>query len=62
MKQPPGVILLIPSAREFDRGLRRGIVEYAQVHGPWTFHEEAPPYLQSLTRRQHLQNMRKWNA
>ena len=56
------MILLIPAAREFDRGFRRGIVEYAQVHGPWTFHEEAPPYLQSLTRRQHLQNMRKWKA
>ena len=29
MKPPQGAILLIPPAREFDRGLRRGIVEYA---------------------------------
>jgi len=62
MRQPHGVILLIPSAREFDRGLRRGIVEYAHAHGPWVFHEEAPPYLQSLPLRQRLRNMSRWNA
>lgn len=62
MKPPPGVILLIPSAREFDRGLRRGVFEYARAHGPWVFHEEAPPYLQNLSPRQRLRNMAKWNA
>jgi LacI family transcriptional regulator len=62
MKPPPGVILLTSSAREFDRGLRRGIVAYARAHGPWIFHEEAPPYLQRLTPRQHLANLRRWEA
>ena len=62
MKQRHGVILLIPAAREFDRGLRRGIVEYAHAHGPWVFHEEAPPYLQSLPPRQRLRNMSRWHA
>jgi LacI family transcriptional regulator len=62
MRTPPGVILLIPSSREFDRGLRRGIVEYAHAHGPWIFHEEAPPYLQTLTPRQRSSNMRQWRA
>jgi len=62
MKRPPGVVLLIPSAREFDRGLRRGIVEYAQAHGPWTFYEEPPGYLQGLAPRQRLRSMRAWNA
>lgn len=62
MKRTPGVILLIPSAREFDRGLRRGIVEYAQTHGPWTFYEEPPGYLQGLAPRQRLRSMRAWNA
>src|SRR5713226_1744499 len=62
MKRRPGVILLIPSAREYDRGLRRGIVEYAQAHGPWTFYEEPPGYLQRLTPRQRLRSMRAWNA
>ena len=37
MKPPKGVILLIPSAREFDRGLRRGIFEYAHAHGALEF-------------------------
>ena len=62
MKHPPGVILLIPSAREFDRGLRRGIVEYAQAHGPWTFYEEPPGYLEAVTPRQRLASMRAWRA
>ncbi|MBN8730147.1 MAG: DNA-binding transcriptional regulator [Acidobacteria bacterium] len=62
MKKPKAVILLIPSAREFDRGLRRGIIEYAHTHGPWIFHEEAPPYLQRLSPKQRMQNMRAWHA
>jgi LacI family transcriptional regulator len=62
MRKPHGVILLMPSAREFDRGIRRGILEYAHTHGPWIFHEEAPSYLQSLSGRQRLHNMRRWNA
>src|SRR5262245_40326013 len=62
MNRPPRVILLIPSAREFDRGMRRGVLAYAHAHGPWIFYEEAPPYLQSLTGRQRLRNMREWNA
>jgi len=62
MRKPKAVILLIPSAREFDRGLRRGIIEYAHRHGPWIFHEEAPPYLQRLSPKQRMQNMRAWNA
>lgn len=62
VKQRNGVILLIPAAREFDRGVRRGIVEYAHAHGPWVFHEEAPAYLQSLPPRQHLRNMSRWKA
>ena len=62
VKQAKEVILLIPSAREFDRGLRRGIFEYAHAHGPWIFREEPPAYLQSLEPDQRLRNMRGWNA
>lgn len=65
MKQPsriPRVILLIPAAREFDRGVRRGIIEYARTHGSWIFYEEAPGYIQALTPRQRLRNMRQWKA
>ncbi len=62
MRPFPGVILLIPSAREFDRGLRRGIVAYAHAHGPWIFYEESPAYVQTLTAQQCLRNMRKWKV
>jgi len=62
MQQPPKVILLLPSAREFDRGLRRGIVEYAHAYGPWVFCEEPVPYLKQLTASQQLRHFRKWNA
>ena len=62
MKQPLRVILLIPAVQEYHRALRRGIIEYAETHGPWMFYEEAPAYLHSLTPRQRLRNMRGWNA
>ena len=62
VKQPPRVILLIPAVQEYDRALRRGIIEYAQTHGPWAFYEEAPAYLRSLTPRQRLRSIRGWNA
>ena len=62
MRSTNSVILLIPAAREFDRGLRRGIIDYGNRHGPWTFFEEAPPYLQSLTPRQRLREMSGWKA
>ena len=56
------MILLIPAVQEYHRALRRGIIEYAETHGPWMFYEEAPAYLHSLTPRQRLRNMRGWNA
>lgn len=62
VKQPAKVILLIPAFQEYDRAIRRGIIEYAKTHGPWTFYEEAPEYLWALTPRQRLRNMRVWNA
>jgi LacI family transcriptional regulator len=62
MQQPRKVILLLPSAREFDRGLRRGIIEYAHAYGPWIFCEEPVPYLKQLTTSQRMRQFRKWNA
>lgn len=62
LKKAKSVILLIPSAREFDRGVRRGIFEYAHAHGPWNFYEEAPEYLQRLPPSHRLRHMRNWNA
>ena len=62
MQQPPKVILLLPSAREFDRGLRRGIFKYAHDYGPWIFGEVPAPYLKQLTTSQRKRQFRKWNA
>jgi LacI family transcriptional regulator len=62
MKLHPAVILLVPSAREFDRGLRRGIVAYAHAHGPWIFHEELPSYIKTFTARERVRGIRKWDA
>jgi LacI family transcriptional regulator len=56
------VILLMPAAREADRGIRRGIIEYSQLHGPWTFYEEPPLYLGWLNSRQRLTHMQNWGA
>jgi LacI family transcriptional regulator len=62
MQQPPKVILLLPSAREFDRGLRRGIFKYSHAYGPWIFCEEPVSYLKQLTTSQRKLQFRKWNA
>ena len=56
------VILLIPSGREYDRGVLRGIIEYAQIHGPWIFYEEPPPYLSTSEYNQRLAHMQAWKA
>ncbi len=34
----PKVALLIETARDYGRGLLRGIVRYARLHGPWAFY------------------------
>ncbi len=62
MKPQPKIILLIPSAREYDRGVLRGIVEYAHIHGPWTFYEEPPAYLNPPGQKQRLVRMKGWRA
>ncbi len=62
MKQMRKVILLIPSGREYERGVLRGIIEYAHIHGPWIFYEEPPPYLSESQFKQRLAHMRAWKA
>lgn len=62
MKRMRKVILLIPSGREFDRGVLRGIIEYSHIHGPWIFYEEPPPYLRASKYKQRLAHMQDWQA
>ena len=48
----PKVALLVETARGYGRGLLRGIVRYARLHGPWSFYitpgdfEQAVPKMQ----------------
>jgi len=62
MKRMRKVILLIPPGREYDRGVLRGIIEYAQIHGPWIFYEEPPPYLSETQSSERLAHMIDWKA
>lgn len=44
----PKVALLVETSREYGRGLLRGIVRYASLHGPWTFHLSPGDFAQTL--------------
>lgn len=49
-------------SRELDRGLRRGILEYARTQGTWTIYEEPLGYLRESTPVGRLANLRDWHA
>jgi LacI family transcriptional regulator len=42
MHQKPKVMLLIDSARAYERGLLSGIARYSHLHGPWIFSHKPP--------------------
>lgn len=44
----PKVALLIETARGYGRGLLRGIVRYARLHGPWAFYVTPGDFEQAL--------------
>jgi LacI family transcriptional regulator len=52
------VALLLTSAREFERGLRRGIMEYARSKGRWTVYG----CVSGLTPCEQLDHLRGWHA
>ena len=52
MRGVPKVALLIETARGYGRGLLRGIVRYAHVHGPWAFYVTPGDSVQSLPKMQ----------
>jgi LacI family transcriptional regulator len=62
MKRGPGVILLFTPAREFDRGLRRGILEYARTHGPWTIYDDGSACLDALSADDLIDCLARRNA
>jgi len=50
------VALLIETAREYGRGVLRGVVRYARLHGPWAF------YVTPGDRDQALPEMKHWGG
>lgn len=56
MASIPKVALLIETSRGYGRGLLRGIVRYARLHGPWAF------YLTPADFKQELPRMKAWGG
>jgi LacI family transcriptional regulator len=52
----PKVALLIETSRGYGRGMLRGIVRYARLHGPWRFYVTPGDFAQALPR------MSEWGA
>ncbi len=48
MNKVPKVALLIETSREYGRGVLRGIVRYARLHGPWAFYITPGDFEQAL--------------
>ena len=46
----PKVALLIETSRGYGRGVLRGIVRYARLHGPWAFYVTPGDFEQALPR------------
>ena len=56
MSDTPKVALLIETSRGYGRGMLRGIVRYARLHGPWGF------YLTPGDFKQALPKMQQWGG
>lgn len=56
MSEIPKVALLIETARGYGRGLLRGIVRYARLHGPWSFYVTPGDFEQAVP------EMRQWGG
>ncbi len=55
-RSAPKVALLIETAHGYGRGLLRGIVRYARLHGPWGFYVTPGDF------EQFLPKMRQWGG
>lgn len=52
----PKVALLVETSLGYGRGLLRGVIRYARLHGPWAF------YIQPGDLRQLLPKMKEWGG
>ena len=57
MKRTPEVMLLIESARAYERALLRGIAQYSHLHGPWIIFRE-PPFWEKRPQQALLAQLR----
>ena len=55
-------MLLIGRSRAYERGLLLGIAKYSRLHGPWTFYEEPPFYINSGGSKKTLYQMKDWGV
>lgn len=57
----PAILLLIGNSRAYDRGLTRGIAQYARLHGPWVFYSKPQDYMSKKTGKKGLiEQIKKW--
>jgi LacI family transcriptional regulator len=62
MKNALKVILLIDTARAYERGLIRGIAKYSALFGPWIFYRQTPFYRFTQENKNTLKRLKSWNA
>ena len=62
MAEIPKVMLLLEKSRAYSRGLLRGIAKYSNLHGPWTFYEEPPFYMNAGGKKQSLNQLKDWGV
>ncbi len=46
--RPPKVAILLETSTEYGRGLMRGIIRYARLHGPWSIYVNPGHFFQPL--------------
>jgi len=62
MKRIPRVILLIPTSRSYERGILRGIAQYAKLKGPWVTYHPPHFYLEPKRRKDLFNQMMAFDA
>lgn len=63
MRKIPKIISLVIPSREYDRGLLRGVVKYAHLHGPWAFYMEVLfSWTPGMDRIELFHRLKNWGA
>jgi len=62
MRRVPRVILLISTARSYERGILRGICQYTKLKGPWVVYHPLHVYLEPKRHKDLLDQMVAFEA